>query len=880
MPDPLSALSLAATIVQFVDVGYRIIAGVAKAYTSDSISSELEELKVLIEDIKASNSKLGIDSAVLSNDGKELKTLAKTLSVRAAWNSKDIQLSKQRLLSIQNYVQQRIAAIVATSQISRLSSSIRGLQEQNINIRTSTHNKLNQLLVDLTKLSCETQSQSSERDQSLSKLATHINTTITVARQAEKNERIIASLWFPMLKDRYDGIGEAYHETLQWLFDSRKTNLSEWLRNGSGIYWVNGLVSPRVFVDRLLLRAHSDLGWQRKVNIDEVSIQTPIDYNIAKVMVTRPQNLHGQSLLLALRREKAKIPTRPSTDHTVSNSPRGSRFSHYRVSKSPWDYVELILAFKRLAESSASSASCSCFFIDALDEYEGREEDIINLLQGLSKLSNFKLCVSSRPWNAFENALTDSERMLVVQDFTIDDMKHYIRNMLAENVEFKRLVANDARCELLVPELALRAKGVALWVSLVVRDLLRDVSGEEDYTTLEKRLDHIPPTLELYFERIIDQIDPFYREEAAQIFLMATAVEDVRIPVFTLYLLELERANPDYALNKVNITISQEEIGQINRTCRIKLKTRCRDLLTGKSPREPGCQITPTLVDFLHRTLQPSFQILKYAEIFYLNILDCALYHANRIESSEDNIAQFKLIDAIRRSMDSTYIYAESGSVPARAILTPRLHGAGFMKTCTHLNFLAVAIGYRLTQYVKSKDDEVRRLLKQPLLRSLLISFALFPCSWRLDTGGYISYSNRSSGIDEELVRYLPSVGADPNGIIEHDISTFKERKQFTRTILGQFADSCSTLRAGDSLFPIARILVEHGGLLSAYEENYDLRKVDAPKKMKVPFSDVFSSEQMDILKALEINHRSWWLRLPMYQLLRLKPRLKVRGVA
>lgn len=211
----------------------------------------------------------------------------------------------------------------------------------------------------------------------------------------------------------------------------------------------------------------------------------------------------------------------------------------------PWDVGELIEAFEKLTKHS-SKISCFCFFIDALDEYDGREEDIIKVLRHLVRLPNVKVCASSRPWPAFEEALSDSDRMLIVQQFTMIDMEKYVHGMLTEDAKFQRLAIRDPRCNFLVPEIANRAQGVWLWVFLVVRDLVRDISTHESYSTLQRRLDKLPETLELYFKRIMSQIDPLHRAEAAQIFLMVTA-SIYQMPLFAIHFLEYEREDPCYA---------------------------------------------------------------------------------------------------------------------------------------------------------------------------------------------------------------------------------------------------------------------------------------------------------------------------------------------
>jgi hypothetical protein len=79
--------------------------------------------------------------------------------------------------------------------------------------------------------------------------------------------------------------------------------------------------------------------------------------------------------------------------------------------------------------------------------------------------------------------------------------------MLEEHVDFKRLLAEDPRCSLLIPEIASRAQGVWLWVFFVVKDLIHDIEGKEDYDLLKQRLDVVPGKLEESFERIMDRID-------------------------------------------------------------------------------------------------------------------------------------------------------------------------------------------------------------------------------------------------------------------------------------------------------------------------------------------------------------------------------------
>lgn len=72
-----------------------------------------------------------------------------------------------------------------------------------------------------------------------------LNTFVTEFKNADGQRRVIQSLLFPSIKRRQSDIETAHNETLEWIFDESSPNLLDWLEKGSGVYWVNGLVSNR-----------------------------------------------------------------------------------------------------------------------------------------------------------------------------------------------------------------------------------------------------------------------------------------------------------------------------------------------------------------------------------------------------------------------------------------------------------------------------------------------------------------------------------------------------------------------------------------------------------------------------------------------------------
>src|SRR6266487_2141991 len=149
----------------------------------------------------------------------------------------------------------------------------------------------------------------------------------------------------------------------------------------------------------------------------------------------------------------------------------------------PWDRMELFEVFDHLAKQDVL-LSRFCFFIDGLDEYYGDETEIIGVLQRLATCPNIKLCVSSRPWNAFVDAFGGSDRKLALQELTKEDMREFVKDMVEENDVFTQLAQRDSRYQSLVLQITEKAQGVWLWVYLVVRSLLRGLDGADEFELL------------------------------------------------------------------------------------------------------------------------------------------------------------------------------------------------------------------------------------------------------------------------------------------------------------------------------------------------------------------------------------------------------------
>jgi hypothetical protein len=159
----------------------------------------------------------------------------------------------------------------------------------------------------------------------------------------------------------------------------------------------------------------------------------------------------------------------------------------------------------------ASSSKIKVFYlIDALDECEPQDrlwELAVELLK-VSRLRNFKLCVSCRPWSPFVQTFQHTQTLHLDQ-LTYQDMELYIEDRLVDadgdiNLcsEF-RDPGRTARATKLASNVARLSEGVFLWTELVLKALISEVRKHGDFVHLETTLLEFPVGLDEYFQKFI-----------------------------------------------------------------------------------------------------------------------------------------------------------------------------------------------------------------------------------------------------------------------------------------------------------------------------------------------------------------------------------------
>jgi hypothetical protein len=429
-------------------------------------------------------------------------------------------------------------------------------------------------------------------------------TTITTS------EKILRTLVFEEMDSRVQQIHKEYPATFSWLFDDNRTPLPTWIRTGYEVFWITGKAGSGKSTLMKFLAEHTTT----KAMLRTWAVRSKRDLTTAAFyfwhsgseMQTSQKGLL-QSLLYQVLSQCA--------DMVEVVTPK----ARWEATKSgglrSWRFEELTDAFDNLILHGNSLSKCFCFFIDGLDEYHDDFGDygrLLDTLDNLAKTPWIKICVSSRPWNVFNDALGQNDRkMLVVHDFTRPDMDIFIRGMLEENTRFAVLVKKDPRVWHLADQLRDRAQGVFLWVFLVVRRLLRLVGEmqhmEKDTTlnALQIALDELPSDLDEYFKHMIDTIEKAHRVHTAGTFKLA--IYAAPLPLIAFWNLPMVMERPKSVLEAPIGDDSVGGDGELVRRTTDTVNTWCKDLLEVCKFREHEAGTVSEMdyqIDFLHRTVR------------------------------------------------------------------------------------------------------------------------------------------------------------------------------------------------------------------------------------------------------------------------------------
>jgi hypothetical protein len=419
------------------------------------------------------------------------------------------------------------------------------------------------------------------------------------AAVTETSTEVLKSLQFSRMHDRHSTIHERHGKTFSWIFEANTSPFKTWLEEGSGTFWISGKAGSgkSTLMKHLSNSPTTKSLLQRWANANQLIVASFYFWVTGTEMQRSQEGLLQSILYEILRQEPDLIPTvLPS---------RWQQGKLFLLDPPPWRVNELYEALDALIQAKPKARFC--IFIDGLDEYSGdagQQGFFAEQIMKLSESPSVKICVASRPWTPFKNVFGRSEQhLLTLETLTRDDMEVYVRDLLQKDDKFAALLKKDPSAMDLVREIRNKARGVFLWVVLVVNSLRSGLTLDDDLGELKRRLDNLPPTLKQFFRRMLDTIDENYKLYACRILYLAHCAGPLPLRAFFWVRIEY-LMNENYAtrgnIKQLSGTKENKE------TAKIFLNNWTRDLLevyqSGDESGNTG-DIANYQVGFIHRTV-------------------------------------------------------------------------------------------------------------------------------------------------------------------------------------------------------------------------------------------------------------------------------------
>lgn len=287
------------------------------------------------------------------------------------------------------------------------------------------------------------------RDSFLSRASsahTLLGTLAAVQDEVKKvsyQQRVLRSLEYPGMDAGREMVRPTYANTLHWIFEGdsgrlRASKYTRWLERG--IFWISGKPgSGKSTLMKYISHHEQTSALLRNCAGKGTELVVASHYLwIAGTCMQKSQLGLLQSLLMAILRQC------PSLIGDIEVGASVSQGKHDVTSSVPhhWSQELLFAALEKLKNKDLRAGGKPvkfCYFIDGLDEYKrpdgnDHEDHIMEVLEAILRSSNnIKLCVASRPWNAFERILgnpSNHDRSLKVQYHTKPDTEAFARGKI------------------------------------------------------------------------------------------------------------------------------------------------------------------------------------------------------------------------------------------------------------------------------------------------------------------------------------------------------------------------------------------------------------------------------------------------------------------
>ncbi|KAL8812464.1 MAG: hypothetical protein Q9223_007284, partial [Gallowayella weberi] len=346
----------------------------------------------------------------------------------------------------------------------------------------------------------------------------------------------IASLSISETKVRFTNVQKADEATFHWLFDPSIVSFSEWLRasvdHPSPVYWIQGKPgSGKSTLMKFAMKDPRTLGFLGRVSNTNPQWTSVAFFFHGRAFLSIQKSLVGMMMEIV--------------DSILRQIPRLIRLAvtvyidlvRAQRTRAPVWHLEALISLVDRIITQRETRIRLLLFVDALDEHEGDNELLAQLLEGWSQTADgyyvaLKICLASRSWPIFTDHFGHCPNFSI-HHHTKEDIRLYTESRLYSSLPGPLKLLEPGPLVYLAEQITTKAQGVFIWVRLVVDQLVKSIRDGTPYKTLQRMIVETPEELQDLYEDTLCRIDSRYAKETYVMFqLVLYSIEP--LPLDTL----------------------------------------------------------------------------------------------------------------------------------------------------------------------------------------------------------------------------------------------------------------------------------------------------------------------------------------------------------
>jgi hypothetical protein len=426
-------------------------------------------------------------------------------------------------------------------------------------------------------------------------------------RDAEARNQSLERAWraallewlvFAEIEDRRRRIPEAHKNTLRWVLedDDDETGFASWAKDGNGIFWVKGKPASGKSTLMKYIADHERL----EQLLRAWTGTTPLA--IASFWFWAAGSTLQRSTVGLFRTLLHQILKAEESACRVAFPDWEAKFAASQPSAET-----LSAAMKNVLADGVLNTNFF-FIIDGLDEYEADsigKRQLADFIGGMTASKRVKVVLASRPEAPFESVFGVGLRCptLRLEVLTKSDISSYVAARLWKNPSLRQFSGIEEDSAYDIENYVIdNAKGVFLWVTLVMDIVIDGIDHHDDFQTIKQRITALPPDLDDLFSHILlRRISDHHRVETFRcLFMVLEWHRSHSAKQLPLTAVDVGQQATSYEKACSLAAVSGEGVRRKILNAENRLRARCHGLLESHHVIMDGSSSTVT---FLHRTL-------------------------------------------------------------------------------------------------------------------------------------------------------------------------------------------------------------------------------------------------------------------------------------